>query len=150
PRDGHTFQLDFPKLVHRYNAQKRKREGATLRDRVLGDPDLTGTLARASMGLANVMNRVGLHRWFMETVLGVHRKKLLPSFAASTFESWARRRGLIREKPGGEAVLFQTCYVQHNEPEIGKDTVSVLERNGVDVRCESHLVCCGMPAWESG
>jgi len=28
--------------------------------------------------------------------------------------------------------------------------VLVLQKNGVDVRCASHLVCCGMPAWESG
>jgi Fe-S oxidoreductase len=150
PRDGHEFQLDFPKLVHRYNAHKRRREGATLRDRVLGDPDLAAGFARASLGLANVMNRVGLHRWFLEKVLGIHRNKLLPDFARRTFESWAKKRGLIKPEPGGEAVLFQTCYVQHNEPEIGQDTVAVLERNGVDVRCASHLVCCGMPAWESG
>ena len=35
PRDQHEFQLDFPKLVHRYKAQRQpKREGpSTLRDR---------------------------------------------------------------------------------------------------------------------
>jgi glycerol-3-phosphate dehydrogenase subunit C len=150
PRDKHEFQLDFPKLVHRYQAQKRKREGATLRDRVLGDPDLAGGLARASLGMANLMNRVALHRWFMEKVLGVHRQKQLPDFASRTFESWARKEGAVNFEPGGEAVLFQTCYVQHNEPQIGKDTLAVLKQNGVDARCASHLVCCGMPAWESG
>src|SRR5690606_7158550 len=118
--------------------------------KVLGDPDTTGVLARASLGMANVMNRVSLHRWFLEKVLGVHRDKQLPDFAGVTFESWARSQGLIAEKPGGEVVLFQTCYVQHNEPEIGKDTVEVLQKNGIDVRCEAGLNCCGMPAWESG
>ncbi|MEN9577227.1 MAG: hypothetical protein RJA70_236 [Pseudomonadota bacterium] len=150
PRDNHEFQLDFPKLVHRYNAQRTKERGLSLSDRVLGDPDTTGALARASFGMANVMNRVGLHRWFMEKTLGIHRDKLLPDFASSTFEAWAKRRGLIQSEPGGEAVLFQTCYVQHNEPQIGKDTVEVFERNDVDLRCASHLVCCGMPAWERG
>jgi Fe-S oxidoreductase len=150
PRDGHEFQLDFPKLVHRYNAQRTRREGVRLKDGVLGNPDAAGALARASLGIANVMNRVGLHRWFMEKALGIHRKKLLPDFASETFERWAKKRGLIRPDPGGEVVIFQTCYVQHNEPQIGKDTVAVLEKNQVDVRCQSHLVCCGMPAWESG
>jgi Fe-S oxidoreductase len=117
---------------------------------VLGDPDSSAGFARASLGLANVMNRVGLHRWFLEKLLGIHRDKLLPEFAGTTFESWARGEGLIRDEPGGEAVLFQTCYVQHNEPDVGKDTVEVLRANAVDVRCASHLVCCGMPAWESG
>jgi Fe-S oxidoreductase len=150
PRDKHEFQLDFPKLVHRYNAQRTKKHGVKLSDRLLGDPDTAGKMARASLGIANVMNRVGLHRWFMEKVLGVHRDKLLPDFASRTFESWARREGLTDSGPGGEVVLFQTCYVQHNEPQIGKDTVEVLKKNQVDVRCANHLVCCGMPAWESG
>ncbi len=150
PRDGHEFQLDFPKLVHRYNAQRTRQRGTSLRNKLLGDPDSAGALARASLGLANVMNRVELHRWFMEKALGIHRKKLLPDFARQTFEQWAHKQGLIHAQPGGEVVLFQTCYVQHNEPEIGKDTVLVLQKNQVDVRCASHLVCCGMPAWESG
>ena len=150
PRDGHEFQLDFPKLVHRYHAQKARRDGVTLQDKVLGNPDLAGGFARASFGMANVMNRVQLHRWFMEKVLGVHRDKLLPDFASRTFEAWAKEQGLIAEQPGGEVVLFQTCYVQHNEPDIGKDTVSVYQQNGIDIRCEAGFSCCGMPAWERG
>ncbi len=149
PRDNHEFQLDFPRLVHRYRAQQVKAGGLTFRQKVLGDPDRTGTLARASLGMANVMNRVAAHRWFLEKVLGVHREKLLPDFASRTFTKWAERNGRIGE-PGGEAVLFQTCYVEHNEPDIGVDTLEVMERNEVEVRCSKGLKCCGMPAWESG
>jgi glycerol-3-phosphate dehydrogenase subunit C len=150
PRDGHAFQLDFPKLVHRYQAVRARAEGTSLGDRFLGDPDLTGKLARASLGVVNVMNRVRLHRIFMEKVLGVHRDKLLPEFAGESFEAWARKAGRLPAAPGGEAVLFQTCYVQHNEPQIGRDTLEVLERSEVDVRCAAGLRCCGMPAWERG
>jgi len=149
-RDGHEFKLDFPRLVQRYVAQKVQREGLGLRDRVLGNPDSAGAAARASFGIANVANRVRLHRIFLEKVLGIHRDKLLPEFAGTTFERWASRAGKIRAEAGGEAVLFQTCYVQNNEPEIGRDTIEVLERNGVDVGCANGLECCGMPAWESG
>jgi Fe-S oxidoreductase len=150
PRDGHEFQLDFPKLVHRFKAIEHRAKGSSLQDLALRDPDTTAKVARASLGLANVMNRVSLHRWFLEKVIGVHRDKQLPDFAARTFESWARREGLTEGSPGAEVVLFQTCYVQHNEPEIGRDTIEVLRRNQVDVRCETDLQCCGMPAWERG
>ncbi|MEM7138846.1 MAG: heterodisulfide reductase-related iron-sulfur binding cluster [Myxococcota bacterium] len=152
PRDGHEFQLDFPKLVHRYKAIKH-REGTQdhkLRLKLLEDPDRAGALARASLGLANVMNRVGVHRWFMEKLVGIDRRKLLPDFAQTTFEAWAVGAGLTEKGPGGEAVLFQTCYVQANEPQIGMDTVDVFDKNGVDLRCERGLECCGMPAWEGG
>ena len=150
PRDNHEFQLDFPKLVHRYQAQRAAHHGPSLRDLALSDPDRTGALARASLGIANTMNRVRLHRWFMEKVVGIHRDKQLPDFAAETFDRWATKTGRAGDLPGGEVVLFQTCYVQHNEPQVGKDTVEVLERNGVDVRCRRDFVCCGMPAWERG
>jgi Fe-S oxidoreductase len=149
-RDGHEFKLDFPRLVHRYVAQRTQRDGLRLRDRALGNPDRAGALARASLGTANIANRVRLHRIFLEKALGIHRDKLLPDFAATTFEKWAQRAGKIGRGAGGEVVLFQTCYVQNNEPQIGRDTVEVMERNSVDIRCVRGLLCCGMPAWERG
>jgi glycerol-3-phosphate dehydrogenase subunit C len=149
-REGHEFKLDFPRLIQRYVAQRTKRDGLRLRDRVLGNPDGAGILARASLGIANIANRLRLHRIFLEKVLGIHRNKLLPRFAGTTFEKWAARAGKIKSEPGGEVVLFQTCYVQNNEPQIGRDTVDVLECNSVDVRCAKGLECCGMPAWERG
>jgi glycerol-3-phosphate dehydrogenase subunit C len=149
PRDGHAYQLDFPKLVARFKAQRHAQRGSSLRDKLLGDPDASGRLARASFGLANVMNRVGAHRWFLEKLAGIHREKLLPEFAPQTFERWAEGEGWMKE-PGGEAVLFQTCYVQNNEPELGRDVLEVLAQNQVDVRCTKGLACCGMPAWEHG
>ncbi len=154
-RDSHEFQLDFPKLVHRYKAQRNRAGNGTakqrLRDNLLGDPDRTARLARASGGLANALNsRSAIHRRFLEKFVGIHPDKDLPSFARRTFTAWAARQGLIRKPDEGEVVLFPTCYVEHNEPEVGHDTVAVFERNGVEVSCEKGLECCGMPAWESG
>ena len=152
PRDGHDFQLDFPSLVHRYRAQKVRKSGVKLRDKLLGNPDLAGTMARMSFGLANTMSRVAVHRWFMERVLGIHRDKLLPEFAATTFEKWAAGADKLEKTPSAdsEAVLFQTCYVQNNEPQIGRDCVDVMDKNQVKMDCAAGLGCCGMPAWEKG
>lgn len=150
PRDKHEFQLDFPKLLHRYKAIRTKDQGLKLRDRILGNPDASAKAARASLGLANVMNRVSAHRWFLEKVLGIHRDKQLPDFASQTFETWAERQGLCDVGGDVEVVIFQTCYVQNNEPEIGKDTVDVYRKSQVKLACAKGLACCGMPAWESG
>src|SRR4026208_1275746 len=78
PRDHHQFQVDFPKLVHRYKAQRTRREGISLRDRLLGNPDGAGLMARLSLGLANLMNRFAPQRWLMEKLMGIHRAKRLP------------------------------------------------------------------------
>jgi glycerol-3-phosphate dehydrogenase subunit C len=150
PRDGHEFQLDFPKLVHRHTAVHARGRAKTLRQRVLNDPDTAGRMARLSFGMANVANRSRPLRVLMEKAVGVHRDKLLPDFAAEAFDDWAEKAGHVKPEPGGEVVLFQTCFVQHNEPEIGRDALYVLRRNGVDARVVKGLRCCGMPAWEHG
>ena len=151
PRENHEYQLDFPKIVHRYWAQRAKEKGElSLRDQVLSNPDTPAQLARLSLGMANTLNRVSAHRWLMEKVLGIHRDKQLPEFAQETFETWAEKNDKIKRTSDPEVVLFQTCYVQNNEPEIGKDTIEVFEKNQVDVTCTRGLQCCGMPAWERG
>jgi Fe-S oxidoreductase len=150
PRDKHEYQLDFPALVHRYRGVSQRGRSPTLQQRVLNDPDTAGKMARLSLGMANVANHSRPLRVLMEATLGVHREKLLPDFAREAFDRWAEREGHVKAEPGGEAVLFQTCFVQHNEPDIGKDALFVLQKCGVDVRVVKGLVCCGMPAWEHG
>ncbi len=150
PRGGHEFQLDFPRLVHRFRAVEGREHGHSVRDRVLGDPDTTSKFARMSLGLANAANNVAPHRWMMEKLLGVHRDKLLPDFAPRTFESEAKANGESFDDLEAEAVLFQTCYVQNNEPAIGHDALEVMKANGVPTTCVKGLECCGMPAWEYG
>ncbi|MGF1470002.1 MAG: heterodisulfide reductase-related iron-sulfur binding cluster [Sandaracinaceae bacterium] len=81
---------------------------------------------------------------------GAHRYMLLPYFAPTTFVSWARGAGYTAKGPGGEVVLFPTCYIDYNAPQVGRHTIEVLEKNRVDVRCQEGFQCCGMPAWEGG
>jgi Fe-S oxidoreductase len=151
PREKHEFLFDFPKLVHRYRAQRAKERGIPLRDRLLANPDAAGKMARLSLGMANVVNRVRIHRVLMQAALGIHKDKRLPDFARTTFERWAEGHGRMQARPDGvEAVLFPTCYVQNNEPQIGRDTLEVMDRNQVKTACVKGLQCCGMPAWETG
>jgi glycerol-3-phosphate dehydrogenase subunit C len=63
-REKHEFRLDFPKLVHRYKAQRARRQGLSLRDKTLGNPDQAGKLARLTPGIANAANRVRLQLTF--------------------------------------------------------------------------------------
>ena len=150
PRDQHEYKLDFPKLVHRYKAIQHQKGESSLRDKMLAEPDLVGRASRASFGLANKMNKVKLHRQFMDSLVGIHKDKNLPDFANETFESWAEKNEKIKNNETVDAVLFQTCFVQNNEPQIGKDTITILEKNNVNYTCLKGFKCCGMPNWETG
>ncbi len=155
PGKGHEFQLDFPKLVHRHAAVRRRerppRGREALRDAILTDPDRGGRLQRRLPVMLTVLQNTAPARYCMEKLTGIHREKQLPPFARESFDDWATAHRPAPRPPGEqEAVLFPTCYVQNNEPDIGKDTLEVLDRNQVSVDCVPGLGCCGMPAWEAG
>lgn len=46
--------------------------------------------------------------------------------------------------------LFVTCLVDGFRPEVGRATVSLLERLGYDVEFPADQTCCGQPAFNSG
>jgi len=149
--EGHEFRLDFPRLMLRAKANRRREEGIPLRDRMLADPDRIGRLGARAPRLANWGHSVRLHRLLLEKVVGIHRAKRLPRFASPTFEQWFRRRHGTVETPNGNhpVVLFGTCFVNYNRPELGQAAYRVLMHNGCKIACPS-LRCCGMPALDAG
>ena len=46
--------------------------------------------------------------------------------------------------------LFVSCLVDQFYPQVGFDTVRVLERAGLEVIVPPDQTCCGQPAWNSG
>jgi len=151
-KERHPFKLDFPRLMQRARAVQRRADGIPLRERLLADPDRLGRAGTLLAPLANLGNRLRPNRVLMERVGGIHRDKLLPSFASQTFPNWFRSqtRG-ADETEGGESkvVLFATCFVSYNKPAVGKAAFEVLRHNGCRVACPA-VECCGMPALDAG
>lgn len=148
PDDKHEFQLDFPRLILRAHAQRQKERGLSLRDRVLSRPEMMGKMAKLTPRLANWANRQPLMRAALQVGLGIHRSKLLPEFHGETFAEWYRKQ----PEPAGDptkAVLFSTCFVNYNHPDLGKDLIEVFSRNGIALSLPKQN-CCGMPAMEAG
>ncbi len=149
----HEFGVDFPRLMLRHKAIDAKEHGVKLQDRVLGDPDLVGKLGTLWPALANLGATLRLNRIAMEKVAGIHRDRKLPTFASETFLEWFGKRHPTPADParveGTKVVLFYTCSVQWNEPQVGRAAVEVLEHNGITVFAPSFR-CCGMPALDGG
>ena len=151
PGDGHHFQLDFPRLLQRAKVMRVEKHGLQLRERLLGNPDLLGKLAGLVPWLANLANRIPPNRWVMEKLLGIHRKKLLPDFHGQSFQGWfdSGRHGHKLDGGNGKVFLFPTCFVNFNNPDVGKAAVEVFARNDLTVKCD-YRRCCGMPALDGG
>jgi len=149
--EGHEFKLDFPRLLQRANAIRRKERGLPLRERMLADPDRLGKVGTLLPMVANAANRLHPHRVLMEKVMGVHRDKRLPEFASGTFPARARRAQGGEESADGthKVVLFATCFVNWNKPEIGEAALRVLRHNDCKVATPA-FACCGMPSLDGG
>lgn len=146
----HRWEVDFPRLMLRAKAVQTRRDGQSFQDRFLGQVDRVGRLGNLFAPLTNWLNRNALSRRFMEKAIGIHRNRILPDYASQTFQQWFDRHAGKRSSEAGKKVLlFYTCSVNFNEPEIGKACVRVLERNGVEVRCPEQR-CCGMPFLDGG
>lgn len=150
--EGAAELLDFPRLMAREKAQRARRSGIPLVDRILGEPQLIG-VASAGPGArpANFVNANRLVRGVMEKATGISAEFLLPTVAEQAFPAWMKRRS-PQGAPGeaGEVVLFPTCYGNYNFPEVPRAAVRVLEKQGHTVTLPEGLTCCGMPNLDGG
>jgi glycerol-3-phosphate dehydrogenase subunit C len=151
----HEFALDFPHLMLRYRAAELKAGKADRMVQELTKTDRNGRLAGIVAPLANWASDTGngLTRPLMEKVAGIHREAALPKFHGRSFTARAKQDvpAVNRDAPafGRKAVLYATCFVNYNNPDIGMATRRVLAKNGVETEVV-YPTCCGMPQLEQG
>jgi len=77
----------------------------------------------------------------------------LPKFHKNSFVSLTEKHkpDVNEDAPafGRKAVIYATCFVNYNNPDIGNSALSVLALNGVDTQV-AYPSCCGMPQLEHG
>ncbi len=155
----HEWNVDFPHLMLRAKAARFKKEGASLRDRVLSATDTVGKLAGIPVvvQVVNATNHSTVGRQLLESTLGVHRDAPVPNYHSDT----ARKR--LKSRQGaqgdgaaptastrGKVLLYVTCYGNRNLPTMDEDLVAVFEHNGIPIALAEKEVCCGMPKLELG
>ena len=155
----HEWNIDFPHLMLRAKAARFKRDGASVRDKILSATDTVGKLAGIPIvvDVVNATNRSKVGRKVLEATLGVHHKAPVPAYHSKT----ARKRLSRLEdaaptdvrptaKTRGKVVLYTTCYGNRNHPVIDEDLVAVFEHNNIPMALAEKESCCGMPKLELG
>ncbi len=155
----HEWELDFPRLMLRAAANRRKTIPERVTTQVLARTDQSGRLATAIAPLANAaLSKPGtLARRVMERAVGISAQRMLPPYARVRFTTWFKRRrqstaGQRGELAGSQAnvAVFPTCLVEYQNPAVGQDLVKVYERNRVDCQLVDGVGCCGAPWLHSG
>ena len=152
----HEFNIDFPHLMLRY--RYAERVSGKVKDGLAGEltkTDRNGELAAKIPGLANWASdtKNGMTRGALEKIAGVDRQAKLPKFHGKTFKLRAKDEvpEVNQEAPGHgrKAILYATCFVNYNNPDLGMAARKVLAKNGVETEVV-YPACCGMPQLEQG
>jgi glycerol-3-phosphate dehydrogenase subunit C len=151
----HEFNVDFPHVMLRYRAVEFKEGRVRFARRELGKTDRNGELAKYVAPLANWGSdrHNALTRPVLEKAADVDRNAELPKYYGRTFVSRAKKAppAIDRSAPasGRKAVLYATCFVNYNNPNIGEAAQAVLAKNGVETEI-LYPQCCQMPQLEAG
>ena len=157
--EGHNWLVDYPRIAMREKAVRARRDGVTLQDQVLGEPQLLGDLtAGPQANIANFVNVNRLVRKGVEATLGISARFPLPPFATQPFGAWwrdhekknASARGTTETGDRIEVALFPTCYGEYNTTGPAIAAVRVLEAHGIRVFYPEGMTCCGMPNLDGG
>jgi Fe-S oxidoreductase len=131
-------------------AEQLQKRRPLLRDRLLVDTDRIGRWGQKFASLLNWANANRLFRRLLHALIGIHQDRILPKVQKETFIDWrSKNKGSAAPSAERKVALFHTCYVNYNDPEIGKAAVQVLSKNNIEVSTPEQL-CCGMPYFDIG
>ncbi len=146
----HQYAIDFPRLMVVWKQHLVRQRGVPWRDRLLIRTDFLGRLNSRFAPLVNWLLGRTWARRLLQTTLGVHADRRVLRYQTETFDRWWSKRAGGSGVGGTKKVaLFAGCLVNYQATDVGKATVQVLAKNGVEVVVPNQQ-CCGMPSFDLG
>ena len=140
----------IPDIIQRARIQYNTHAPG-LRDFILANTDLMGSVATKMAPLANWAVGLKPVKGIMDGVLGIDHRRTFPKYTARSFESWFRREAAPSQGAFAKKVrYFHGCYVNYNYPQLGKDFVSVMNALGYGVELLGGEKCCGVALIANG
>jgi Fe-S oxidoreductase len=136
-REECPSRVDVPRLMLEAKARRHAEDGLDRVSWVLARADRLAGLASRLAPLSNLVLGSRPARWVLEKVIGLSRRRRLPTLAHRTFLKAMRgeRRGAI-PPPGEDAprvAYFADTFANVFDPSVGEAAVAVLRHNGVHV-----------------
>ena len=140
--------VDMAKIKYEVLAHYHKANGLPLHRRLFGEIGALAPLGSMFSPLSNWAVNNTLSKWVAEKVIGVDRRRDMPTFVRPTYEQWFRKRR-SRRTSDKKVVLFSDTFMNFSEPSIGKAAVELLEACGFEVLLPKKR-CCGRPLISEG
>lgn len=140
--------VDMAKIKYEVLAHYHKANGLPLHRRLFGEIGALAPLGSLFSPVSNWAANNGVSKWLAEKIVGIDRRRDMPTFVRRTFEGWFRNR-TERQVSERKVVLFSDTFMNHCEPGVGKAAVALLEACGFEVLLAEKR-CCGRPLISEG
>ena len=134
-------------------ARKRASAGhrASLRDTMLANTDLLGTMANLVAPVANATLGLKPTKLVMHSVMAIDKHRTFPSYSRQKFTTWFKRNAAKEQDAYPNHVsYFHGCYVNYNFPKLGQDLVKLMNAMGYGVHLLDKEQCCGVALIANG
>lgn len=132
-------------------AQQKKPLMNKLRDAILSNTDIMGKLNTPLAPIVNTITGLSATKFVLEKTLNISKKRTLPKYAFGTFRSWYMKNALEEQKKFARKVAyFHGCYVNYNNPQLGKEFLKVFNSMNIGVMLLEKEKCCGLPLMVNG
>lgn len=122
-----------------------------LRDYFLASTDLVGGIASRVSPIVNMTLRNKGIKYLMDKALKVDRRRKFPEYSSGTFRGWYFRHAAAAQMLFSEKIAyFHGCYVNYNNPALGKDFIKIMNALGYGVELLDKEKCCGVAMIANG
>lgn len=142
--------VNLPLLKAELQHARTKRDGLTLRQRLISDVDSLGRIGTTLPWLTNLVFDSRSVRHVFGKMFGITGERPTPAFARQRFDRWFAKHPGADHPKRGSVILWDDTFVRYHEPHIGIAAVTVLEAAGYAVSLPAQRKCCGRPAFSVG
>jgi glycerol-3-phosphate dehydrogenase subunit C len=103
---------------------KYSKKTPSLRDTILANTDFMGGMATKMAPIVNTTLKLSPVKAIMHSTIGVDKHRTFPKYASHKFVSWFKKHAQAEQASfKNQVAYFHGCYVNYNNPELGKDFV---------------------------
>lgn len=116
-----------------------------LRENILANTDFMGSLATTVAPIVNSTLSLPPVKQVMQATLAIDAHRTFPKYASQKFTTWFRRHAQKKQDAfSNHVTYFHGCYVNYNNPQLGRDIVTILNAVGYGVHLMDKERCCGV------
>ena len=126
----------------------KKKPG--LREFALANTVLVGSISTTMAPVVNATVGLKPVKAAMDAVLKIDHRRTFPKYSQGTFEGWMKKQREAQAAFPKQVSFFHGCYVNYNNPALGKDLVKVMNALGIGVQLLEKEKCCGVALISNG